>query len=210
MATAVRVGLSPRKSPVQSRSAETVEAIFEGTIQVLLGLGSGRLTTTRVAARAGVSVGTLYQYFPNKQALLYALLDRHLNLVAEAVEQACAREHGCPLRAMMEALVNAYVGAKLRRADVSRALYKIWAELDGSELSLRAAARSRAAVAAMLSTAPDLHLAEPDTKAGTLVSAMAGAARAYLEAGGNLDSGGDLRRELLLLGCGYLQASGGN
>ena len=62
------VALEPRKTPVQARSTVTVEAISEATIQVLLRHGAERLTTTRVAQRAGVSVGTLYQYYPNKQS----------------------------------------------------------------------------------------------------------------------------------------------
>ena len=57
--------LKPRKTPRQARSAATVEAIFEATIQVLLVDGYAGLTTTRVAGRAGVSVGTMYQYFPH-------------------------------------------------------------------------------------------------------------------------------------------------
>ena len=65
--------LDPRKSPVQARSTASVEAILDATIQVLLAVGIERLTTTRVALRAGVSVGTLYQYFPNKSALLFRL-----------------------------------------------------------------------------------------------------------------------------------------
>lgn len=63
--------LSPRKKPRQARSATTVETIFEATIQVLLSEGIHWLTTTRVAERAGVSVVTMYQYLPHKQALLY-------------------------------------------------------------------------------------------------------------------------------------------
>ena len=78
--------LKPRKSPVQARSVATVEAILEATIQVLLSMGKERLTTTRVAFRAGVSVGTLYQYFPNKQSLLFAVLADHFDRVATAVE----------------------------------------------------------------------------------------------------------------------------
>jgi AcrR family transcriptional regulator len=60
-----------------------VNAILDATIQVLLKLGKERLTTTRVALRAGVSVGTLYQYFPNKSALLQAALKRHLDEVTK-------------------------------------------------------------------------------------------------------------------------------
>jgi AcrR family transcriptional regulator len=63
---------------VQARSTATVDAILSATIQVLLSEGQERLTTTRVAYRADVSVGTLYQYFPNKQALLRAVLERHV------------------------------------------------------------------------------------------------------------------------------------
>ena len=84
--------LEPRKSPVQARSAASVDAILEATIQVLLGVGKERLTTTKVASRAGVSVGTLYQYFPNKSALLQGALKRHLDEVTEAVERVCREQ----------------------------------------------------------------------------------------------------------------------
>lgn len=71
-----------------------MEAIYEATIQVLLSEGAERLTTTRVAERAGVSVGTLYQYYPNKQSLFFAVLEGHINKVSEAVEAACERARG--------------------------------------------------------------------------------------------------------------------
>ena len=89
--------LEPRKSPVQARSTASVDAILEATVQVLLDVGKERLTTTRVASRAGVSVGTLYQYFPNKSALLQAALKRHLDGVTEAVEQVCQEQKGNPV-----------------------------------------------------------------------------------------------------------------
>jgi len=60
-----------------------VEAISEAMIQVLLSHGAERLTTTRVAERAGVSVGTLYQYYRIKRSLLFAVLENHLNNVAK-------------------------------------------------------------------------------------------------------------------------------
>src|SRR6218665_150213 len=94
MATSHQYILNPRKMPRQARSAATVDAIHEATIQVLLTGGLSRLTTTRVAERAGVSVGTMYQYFPQKQALIYAVVQQHLGLIAEAVEDACGRLQG--------------------------------------------------------------------------------------------------------------------
>ncbi len=71
--------------PVQERSIDTVQSIHEATIQVLLQVGSEKLTTVRVAERAGVSVGTMYQYYPNKQALLYTVLEEHLTALMEEV-----------------------------------------------------------------------------------------------------------------------------
>ena len=76
-----------------------MDAILEATIQVLLSVGKERLTTTRVASRAGVSVGTLYQYFPNKSALLQAALKRHLDEVTDAVELVCNAAEGGTLAA---------------------------------------------------------------------------------------------------------------
>ena len=95
----------------------TVEAIPEATLQVLLAVGLDRLTTTRVAERAGVSVGTLYQYYPNKQALLYAVLKVHSIKVAEAVEHACRATRGAAASVLVTAVVEAYVNAKLERTD---------------------------------------------------------------------------------------------
>ncbi len=70
--------LKPRKNPKQERARQTVEAILEAAAQVFEAMGYARGTTDRIAARAGVSVGSLYQYFPNKDAILVALAERHV------------------------------------------------------------------------------------------------------------------------------------
>ena len=67
------VSISSRKQPRQARSTELVAAVLEAAAQVLTTEGAQRFTTARVAERAGVSVGSLYQYFPNKAAILYRL-----------------------------------------------------------------------------------------------------------------------------------------
>src|SRR3982751_3227427 len=125
MPNASIASLSSRRSPSQSRSVVTVNAVFEASIQVLLKEGMQRLTTTRVAERAGVSVGTLYQYSPNKLALLNAVLERHLDGVAKAVEEAAGKATGKPLSLMVEAVVHAFVRAKVEREDEARALYAV-------------------------------------------------------------------------------------
>jgi AcrR family transcriptional regulator len=70
--------LGPRKFPQQPRSQATVEAILQGAAQVFERHGYAAGTTNRIAQRAGVSIGTLYQYFPNKDAVLVALASEHL------------------------------------------------------------------------------------------------------------------------------------
>src|ERR1700730_6074 len=125
------VALEPRKTPIQARSTVTVEAISVATIQVLLSHGAERLTTTRVAERAGVSVGTLYQYYPNKQSLLFAVLEHHMNNLATRVEAACESACHKPLAEMIKEMVEAFVDAKMERADISVALYRVSADIGG-------------------------------------------------------------------------------
>jgi AcrR family transcriptional regulator len=123
-----QVVLEPRKSPVQARSTASVDAILEATIQVLLHVGKERLTTTRVASRAGVSVGTLYQYFPNKSALLQAVLKRHLTQVTDAVELVCKQQKGGTPKQIVTALIIAFLEAKMRDVKTSVALYSVSSE----------------------------------------------------------------------------------
>jgi AcrR family transcriptional regulator len=76
--TARRQRLEPRKRPVQKRSQATVDDILSAAAQVFEAHGYAAGTTNRIAERAGVSIGTLYQYFPSKEAIAVALLERHI------------------------------------------------------------------------------------------------------------------------------------
>src|SRR5262249_38447149 len=142
----------PRKTPVQARASVTVEAISEAAIQVLLSQGIDRLTTTRVADRAGVSVGTLYQYFPNKHSLLFGVLEDHLEEVAAAVEAACEHARYKPLHDMIKLVIEAFVDAKMQRTDVSVALYQVSANIGGPMLVKRITQRLHKAIEGMLDT----------------------------------------------------------
>jgi len=204
MAADAQTAFEPRKTPVQARAAVTVGAISEATIQVLLSHGADRLTTTRVAERAGISVGTLYQYYPNKQSLLFAVLKDHLEKVAAAVETACGRARYKPLLEMVREVVESFVDAKMERPDISMALYQIAADAGGPALIRRVSRRSRKALGAALETAPDTE-SPPDSFAiDMMFAAMAGAMRSVLEAGAPPAMVRKLRDHLVLLCQRYM------
>ena len=147
--------LKPRKRPVQARSEVTVEALFEASIQVLLAVGYRKLTTTRVAERAGVSVGTLYQYFPNRQALIMAVIERYLEDLVSSVERGCEGLKGRPLDELATGLVDAFIAAKWKRIDVSRAMQEPLADFGDAKLVRTAAARAAGFVARALRSCRD-------------------------------------------------------
>lgn len=201
-----QVVLEPRKSPVQARSAASVEAILEATIQVLLSVGKERLTTTRVALRAGVSVGTLYQYFPNKSALLQAVLKRHLTQVTDAIELVCKEQRGRTLRGMVTALINAFLKAKMRDAKTSVALYSVSSDVDGAKIVQQTGVRANKAIVRMLASACEPLTADPELVALMLQAAMVGVSRRMLESGAPEQALETLRKELIFAACAYLDA----
>jgi len=201
-----QVLLEPRKSPVQARSAASVDAILEATIQVLLDVGKERLTTTRVALRAGVSVGTLYQYFPNKSALLQAALRRHLMEVTDSVELVCKEQRGRTLREMVTALITAFLEAKMRDAETSVALYSVSSDVDGASIVQQMGIRSNKAIVRMLESTSDPLPADPQLVASMLQGAMVGVSRRMLESGAAEKQFDMLHRELIFMACAYLDA----
>ena len=137
--------LEPRKTPVQARSTATMDAIYKATSQVLLSEGSERLTTTRVAERAGAPSGPCM--ITVRQAVAACCLKDHMNKVAEAVEAACERARGKPLAEMVQDVVEDS-SMQNRAPDISTALYRIATDVDGTALVRRAARRSRKALEA--------------------------------------------------------------
>jgi AcrR family transcriptional regulator len=204
----VMTGVEARKTPVQERSAATVDAILEATIQVLLAEGQDRLTTTRVALRAGVSVGTLYQYFPNKQSVLYAVLEVFLVRVQMKVQAACREMHGETVRRMAEGMVDAFVEAKMHRTDASTALYRIAATVEVTPLLKEMKRKSVGAITKMLATAQDATFEDVSAVAETVYGAMVGATRAVVEAGATPKMVRTLKEQLVLLCGSYLEAAG--
>ena len=112
----------PRKQPRQARSQAMVEAILDAAARVLTEQGYARLTTNLVAERAGVSIGSLYQYFPNKESLVSALHARHVGQMHEVIASVLAHARPRSLRGAIKSLVRAELAAHLLEPQLHRVL----------------------------------------------------------------------------------------
>ncbi|HCU0429965.1 TPA: TetR family transcriptional regulator [Serratia marcescens] len=113
--------ISSRKQPQQARSAELVSAILTAAIQVLAQEGVARFTTARVAERAGVSVGSLYQYFPNKAAILFRLQSDEWRQTTDMLSRILADREKTPF-ARLRLLVQAFIRSECEEAQMRVAL----------------------------------------------------------------------------------------
>jgi len=123
---------SPRRRPRQERSQFTVDAIFQAVAQIVAGHGEHGLTTNRIAEVAGVSVGSLYQYFPSKDAILQAMLDQHCERVMLELDallaQACAQDW--PPEEQVRRYVRHYLASFGAGPENERALARLSWQLD--------------------------------------------------------------------------------
>ena len=113
--------VSSRKQPQQARSNELVAAILDAAVQVLAKEGAQRFTTARVAERAGVSVGSLYQYFPNKAAILFRLQSDEWRSTRELLRGILA-DRTKPPPARLRTLVHAFIRSECEEAAIRGAL----------------------------------------------------------------------------------------
>lgn len=113
--------ISTRKEPKQARSNDLVTAILDASVQVLEKEGASRFTTARVAERAGVSVGSLYQYFPNKAAILFRLQSDEWQQTTEMLRGLLADETQEPLQRLRN-LVHAFIRSECEEARMRIAL----------------------------------------------------------------------------------------
>jgi AcrR family transcriptional regulator len=121
MAARRKPQISSRKQPKQARSNELVAAILEGAVRVLEKEGAHRFTTARVAERAGVSVGSLYQYFPNKASILFRLQSDEWHQTTGMLRSILEDRRQPPLE-RLRALVHAFIRSECEEARMRMAL----------------------------------------------------------------------------------------
>lgn len=117
-----QVKTTPRKRPRQTRSKETVETILAATARILVKHGFDGLTTNAVAEAAGVSIGSLYQYFPNKQALVAALIERRLDDKNARTHAELARVGTLPLPEAVRTMIRLTIDNYAAAPELSRVL----------------------------------------------------------------------------------------
>lgn len=117
-----RTRTSPRREPSQKRAVDTVSVLLEATERVMASQGFLATTTNRIADAAGVSIGTLYHYFPSKEALVEAVVHRMWQRELSALEERMPLLTDGPLDAAIRALVETLVALMVQRID----LYKRW------------------------------------------------------------------------------------
>jgi AcrR family transcriptional regulator len=126
MAKQAQAITNKRRIPRQNRAEETVAAILEASAQLLEAGGLAAFTTNAVAERAGVSIGTLYQYFADKQALLRAIAEREMRTTLAAVAAALRGDPQASVearvRAMVRAIIHAFAGRQRARKAVVQAV----------------------------------------------------------------------------------------
>ena len=110
-----------RKQPKQARSTELVTAVLEAAVQVLAEQGATRFTTARVAEKAGVSVGSLYQYFPNKAAILFRLQSEEWHRTTTML-RGILEDVASPPPERLRRLVHAFIGSECDEAAMRGAL----------------------------------------------------------------------------------------
>jgi AcrR family transcriptional regulator len=120
-----------RRLPVQQRAQRTAEAVLEAAAQILVQHGEAALTTNRIAERAGVSIGTLYQYFPDKQAIVGGLFDAERERVTQAIDAwlAEATAAGAPpevvVRGVIRRMLPVFGGGPPERRALARIAWRM-------------------------------------------------------------------------------------
>ena len=123
------MGATSRKQPRQARSKATVDAILDAAAQVVVSDGYDKMTTNRIAKVAGVSIGSLYQYFPNKQAVAMAVAERHANEMVALLGKTLAELGDVSIPVAVRTYVKTMIDVHAREPELHHALVQLVMEV---------------------------------------------------------------------------------
>ncbi|WP_083196712.1 TetR/AcrR family transcriptional regulator [Rhizobium sp. AC27/96] len=196
-------GAPMRKEPSQARSRATVDAILEAGARILGDRGWAGFTTNAVAAVAGISIGSLYQYFPDKLSLVEAIRRRHFDDVLAVMRKAMAGD--LPLQQRAEALVEGMIDAHNINPELHRVLLDEAPGYDGSRLA------HDAFLAEYQSHYRDFVIAHRSGRKGpgddVLAQLLSGAVEGVIHSAARKRTLGspELKKELARMICSYLR-----
>ncbi|MFO0669464.1 MAG: TetR/AcrR family transcriptional regulator [Polyangiaceae bacterium] len=208
--------MTVRRVPNQQRAKETVDAVFEAALRELSRDGEAKLSVNRVAETAGVSIGSLYQYFPNKESLLTGLIARFvrrrfdaiLELIAELEREEQRTGERASLEAVMTILVEGTLGMNKKSAPVERALVAWFARVGSldalAEVDREATTRVAQSIRRLKDTPGRIRDVDPDVAAHVLVQSIRATILTALLHQPTLFDDPALSRELVVLATRYL------
>lgn len=188
----------PKKMPTQARARATWNAILEATAQLLKEEGYDRLSTNRVAKRAGVSVGSLYQYFGNKETLVMALFDRHMGAMMSVVRaRLLAVYDEADLQGMTPGVIDAIIEGNSVDPVMLSVLTREIPELGQSERIAEIDREGEQLMMAVMDNHADLHrITDQEAAAFVLVHGVMGAVHAAIRLRPDLIASGRFTREV--------------
>jgi AcrR family transcriptional regulator len=168
-----QVRTTPRKRPRQARSRATVDSVLEATARVLVKHGFDGLTTNLVAQTAGVSIGSLYQYFPNKAALVGALIENHVESMTQLALGELTRVARLPIGEAIRSVIEVMIRAHAVHPELHRVLTEQVPRVGRMAKLAEIEALVQRMVAGLLAARRDeLAISDPDMAAYVLVSAI--------------------------------------
>lgn len=156
-----------------------------------------------------MSVGTLYQYFPNKQALLYAALGRHLSRVFQELATVVRGCEGQQLKVMLPRLVDAYLDAKLSRLAEAKALSGIASDTASLELLRDSSVQMEGMIESVLATAQDVTLEDAGLASQMFALTLSSVCRGLIERGCDREGANAIGKELARMLVSYLRDRAG-
>lgn len=196
-----------RKAPKQKRSQSLVDDVMEATARLIPDFGFDRATTNKIAELAGISIGSLYRYFPNKEAIFISLIQRVEENHRQQLRKALEMVRDLPPRERVEPVVGAIVDLVMKRRKLVMVLYSHAPQLGALEYLVQSRQRFRGEIELVLQEfSSHIPKRSPHTAARLIVGCVHGVLEDLVQDDGADEVVDTVKKELAELFCCYLFA----